>query len=155
MDNIYNDELLPENFEQIAKAYSKSLKNRGFVFVKLEEEEFNLLTSEILILIEKMLSCLYRLKEYMDSSDLEKQLIQSRDLLSQQFRKKNQHKFVCVENENSTFLSLISLENMLILKLMLLSIKSEKFELCNTIITNIASIFAESFSCEGFVLKND
>lgn len=155
MKKIYNDELLPESFEEIAKAYSKSLKNKGFVFVKLEEEEFNLLISEILILMEKMLACLYRLKKYMDSSDLEKQLIQSKDLLSQHFKKKNPHKFICVEDENSTFLSLVSLENMLIIKLMFLSIKSGEFEICNTVITNISSIFAESFSCEGFVLKNN
>ena len=33
MENIYDDELMPENFEEIAKAYSQSLKKKGFVFV--------------------------------------------------------------------------------------------------------------------------
>ena len=53
MENNYNDEILPENFEEIAKAYSNSLKKKGFVFVKLEEEEFNLLLDEINILFLK------------------------------------------------------------------------------------------------------
>ena len=55
MEN-YDDELLPENFEQIAKAYSKTLKNKGFVFVRLEEEEFNLLLCEVFVLIAKSLT---------------------------------------------------------------------------------------------------
>ena len=36
MENIYNDELLPEDFEAVARAYSASLKNKGFIFVRLE-----------------------------------------------------------------------------------------------------------------------
>ena len=35
MENIYDDELMPENFEEIAKAYSQSLKKKGFVSTAL------------------------------------------------------------------------------------------------------------------------
>lgn len=153
MENIYDDELMPENFEEIAKAYSQSLKKKGFVFVRLEEEEFRLLLNEILIVIEKMLACLHKLKKHLDSPILQERLVESESLLCEKFGDKKPHKFKCVVDENQSFFSLVSLENMLIIKLMLLSIKSGELELCNYIITNISSVFAESFSCEGFALE--
>ena len=155
MENVYDDELMPKDFEQIAKAYSKSLKNKGFVFIRLEEEEFHLLLGEIFVLLEKMLACLKKLKNKIDSKILKCKIIEAEDALSDKFHKKKTHKFLCVEDENFSFLSLVSIENTLIIKLMLLSVKSGELELCNNIITNIAGIFAESFSCEGFVLDSD
>lgn len=152
MEN-YDDELLPENFEQIARAYSKTLKNKGFVFVRLEEEEFNLLLSEVFVLICKMQACLKRLKGQLDSRVLDEKLKTSRHMLEEKFGQKNPHEFVCVEDENMAFLSLVAIENTLIIKLMLLSVKSGELELCNHIITAISGVFAESFSCEGFKVK--
>lgn len=154
MEKIYDDELMPENFEQIAKAYSQSLKNKGFIFIRLEEEEFNLLLSEICVLLNKMLSCLETLKSFLDSSSLQKKINQSLCQLNEKFDIKNPHKFVCVENPNNAFLSLVAIENTLIIKLMLLSVKSGEIELCNEIIANIAGVFSASFSCEGFILKD-
>lgn len=149
MEN-YDDELLPENFEQIAKAYSKTLKNKGFVFVRLEEEEFNLLLCETFVLISKMQACLKKLDGFVDSHVLAEKLHTSKKMLEEKFGQKNPHKFACVEDENMAFLSLVAIENTLIIKLMLLSVKSGELELCNQIITSISSVFAESFSCEGF-----
>ena len=154
MENIYDDELMPENFEQIAKAYSKSLKKKGFIFIRLDEEEFNLLLGEIYVLIGKMKACLEHLRSHIDGKELKLKLIDAEIALTEKFEHKKPHKFKCVEDKNTTFLSLISLENMLILKLMLLSIKSGELELCNKIITSIAAIFAESFALEGFVVEN-
>lgn len=151
MENIYDDTLMPENFEEIAKAYSQSLKKKGFVFVRLEEEEFCLLLNEILIIIEKMMACLCKLQKHIDSMILEESLTEAENLLCEKFNNKKPHTFKCVVNENQSFFSLVSLENMLILKLMLLSIKSGELEICNQVITNISSVFAESFSCDGFV----
>ena len=152
MENLYNDELLPENFEQMAKAYSQNLKNKGFVFIRLEEEEFNLLLSEIFVLFAKMKACLNHLDKFLDSTMLKTQIDNAQSLLCKKFGNKKSHKFKCVEDKNLTFLSLVSIENMLTIKLMLLSIKSGEFELCNQIITSICVVFAESFSCEGFAL---
>ncbi|MBP3431983.1 MAG: hypothetical protein J6K39_03940 [Clostridia bacterium] len=150
MENIYDDELMPDNFEQIARAYSKSLKKKGFVFVRLEEEEFNLLLSEISVLLEKMKACLKKLNKVLDCRELEERLKETNFLLQQQFEIKTTHPFKCVENENMAFLSLVSLENLLMLKLMLLAVKSGELELCNKIVTSIASVFANSFPVEGF-----
>lgn len=151
----YNDELLPENFEKIAKAYSQTLKNKGFVFVRLEEEEFNLLLCEIFVLISKMEACLKRLKHHIDAKILKEKLNSAHQLLEEKFGNKNPHEFICVEDENMAFLSLVAIENTLIIKLMLLSVKSGELELCNQIITSISGVFAESFSCEGFKVKQE
>lgn len=154
MEKEYNDELLPSSFEQIARAYSKSLKNKGFVFIRLEEEEFNLLLGEVFVLIAKMKACLKRLKDFLDSKRLHQNLDNAERLLQEKFGNKKPHKFNCVEDENNAFLSLVSIENTLVLKLMILSVKSGELELCNNIITSIAGVFAESFSCEGFICEN-
>ena len=81
MENLYNDELLPENFEQMAKAYSQNLKNKGFVFIRLEEEEFNLLLSEIFVLFAKMKACLNHLDKFLDSTMLKTQIDNAQSLL--------------------------------------------------------------------------
>ncbi len=151
MEN-YDDQLLPENFEQIAKAYSKMLKNKGFVFVRLEEEEFSLLLCEIFVLIEKMNACLKKLEKQLCSDLLQEKLSSSQRMLEEKFGKKKPHKFACVEDENNAFLCLVALENTLIIKLMMLSVKSGEIELCSTVVTAISGIFAESFSTEGFRL---
>lgn len=152
MENFYDDALLPDNFEQIAKAYSKALKNKGFVFVRLEEEEFHLLLGEIFVLLGKMQACLWRMKKVLDGRKLLDALEEAKHLLSQKFGKTKTDKFRCLETENAAFLALVSLENLLVIKLMLLSVKSGELELCNNIITSVAGIFAESFSTQGFCL---
>lgn len=152
MEKDYDDSLLPDDFEQMAKAYSQHLKDKGFVFIRLEEEEFNLLLGEIFVLLSKMEACLMRLEKHLDSKRLKVQIDNAKKSLQERFGCKKLHQFRCVEDENVTFLSLVSIENMLIIKLMLLAVKSGEIELCNHITTSICSIFAESFSCEGFVL---
>ena len=152
MEKEYNDELLPENFEQIAKAYSKSLKDKGFIFIRLDEEEYKLLISEVFVLLAKMRACCIRLDNLIDSSLLKCQIDEALKLLYEKFGTPKIHLFKCVEDENLTFLSLVGIENLLIIKLMILSVKSGELETCNKIIASISSIFAESFPAEGFVL---
>jgi len=150
MENVYNDELLPNDFEEIAKAYSKNLKKKGFVFIRLEEEEFSLLIDEVLVLLAKMKACLERLKKQLDSQKLMQRLCMFEERLLEKFENKKPHNFKCVEDENQTFLSLVSIENTLIIKLLSLSVKSGEIELCNEIIVGITSVFAESFEMQGF-----
>ncbi len=152
MKKEYNDEMMPEDFETIAKAYSKSLKNKGFVFIRLEEEEFRLLIGEVLVIIAKMQACLKKLDHALDSGLLKDRLSTAQKLICEKFEYKKPHKMKCVEDENTAFLSLISLENLLILKTMMLSIKSGELELCHQIITAVSSVFAESFVTEGFTV---
>ena len=97
-----------------------------------------------------MLACLEKLDKIFNSKKLKIAIVESKKQLFEKFGERKNYKFASIENESMTFLSLVSIENLVIIKLMLLSIKSEELELCNNIITNISSIFAESFSCEGF-----
>ena len=154
MEN-YNDEKLAENFETIARAYSKSMKNKGFIFIKLEEEEFSLLLDEICILFSKIMACLERLKGFLDCTLLKEATYQNEKDFKGKFNVKSKCRFKNVENPPNCFLSLISLENMLTLKLMILSVKSGELEFCQNIIAKRTSIYASSFSLEGFVLLDE
>jgi hypothetical protein len=153
MEKLYDDEMLPEDFEQIAKAYSSALKDKDFVFVRLESEEFGLLVDEVFVLLAKMKACLKRLEKRLDSADFVDNLCTFESKLQEKFDKKKPHNFTCVENENVAFLTLVSVENMLLLKLMSLSAKSGEASLCNEIVVCIISTFAECFDIQGFVIN--
>ena len=147
----YNDEKLCDNFEAMARAYTKSLKNKGFVFIKLEDEEFSMLLDEIVLLFSKIDACLERLSECVDCEllkDVTKKNIAS---FKQKFNYTGQsRRYRCLTSPSESFLSLISLENTLTLKLMILSVKSGELEFCHEIITTRTHIYANSFSQEGF-----
>ena len=153
MENLYNDELMPNDFEEMAKAYSKNLKKKGFVFIRLEEEEFSLLVDAVLVLLAKMKASLIRHKNRLKSDKLMNRLEGFEEKLLQKFENKKPHNFKCVENENQAFLGFVSIENMLIIKLLSLSVKSGEIELCNEIIVGITSVFAESFDTQGFCVN--
>lgn len=150
----YEDEKLLDNYEDMARAYSKSLKNKGFVFIKLEDEEFSMLVDEINIIFAKILATFEKLSSFMDckvAKDLtEKQISAFND----KFHHRTSVCFNFVQSATSAFLTLISLENTLTLKLMILSVKSGELEFCHEIITARAHVYANSFSLEGFVLQN-
>ena len=149
----YDDEKLLENYEMMARAYSKSLKNKGFVFVRLEEEEFSLLVDEIMVIFCKILASLERLKNSMycdELKDLTKMNISS---FKEKFHTSCCHNFKSVQSPSDCFLTLVALENMLTLKLMILSVKSGELEFCHEIITKRTHVFANSFSTDGFIIE--
>ncbi len=152
MEN-YDDERLADDYENMARAYSKSMKNKGFIFIKLEEEEFSLLLDEILLIFSKIWAAFERLKNLIDCEVLKKMTSQNIIDFEEKFGIKRKSEFKNIENPTNCFLSLISLENMLTLKLMILSVKSGELEFCQDIITKRTKIYATSFSLEGFVLK--
>ena len=149
----YDDEKITDNFEQMARAYSKSLKNKGFVFIKLEEEEYSLLLDEIAILFCKINASLDRLKSYIDCTTLRELTACNQKQFRDKFNYQRDFYFKNIENPSNCFLSLISLENMLTLKLMILAVKSGELEFCHGIITSRTHVYANSFSIEGFILK--
>lgn len=151
MEKEYNDFLMPERFEEMAKAYSQSLKKQGFVFVRLEDEEFNLLLNEVLIILEKMRACLKKLEKQIDSNQLRKKLDSAQAMLCERFNIRPSLDFKYSGNENAAFLCMVGLENLLITKLLLLAIKSGELELCHAIISSICNTISQSFNLEGFV----
>ena len=147
----YNDEKLCDNFEAMARAYSKSLKNKGFVFIKLEDEEFSMLIDEIVILFNKIDACLDKLSERVDCRLLKEATEKNIVSFKQKFNNRHcDRRYRCLTSPSESFLSLISLENTLTLKLMILSVKSGELEFCHEIITSRTRIYADSFSQEGF-----
>lgn len=150
MENFYDDFILPDDYEKMAKAYSQSLKKKGFVFIRLQDEECEMLYGEIMIIFAKMLACLKKLEKFLQAELLKTQINKAEKLLNEIFVNKKPHSFNYVANENNAFLCLIGLENLLIAKLTILSIESGELELCNSIITNISRIFAECFINENF-----
>ena len=105
MEQEYNDSLMPSDFEQMAKAYSKHLKDKGFVFVRLEEEEFNLLLAEIFVLLSKVEACLKRLENQLEDERLETSVCNAKERLQERFGTKKKHSFECVANEKNEFVS--------------------------------------------------
>lgn len=151
MSEKYNDFLLPEDFEVVAKEYSKKLKNKGFVFIKLQEEEFGFLINEILVLFEKMKACLKRLNLRFDSQKLHSKIDFCQNEICGKYGKIKPHKLKCVASESEAFLSLVSCQNTLTIKSLSLSNKSGDLEFWQNIVFSISKIFAESFLCEGFL----
>ena len=152
MEN-YDDEKLLENYEAMAKAYSKALKNKGFVFIRLEEEEFSLLVDEIMVIFCKIMASLDRLKDNMYCEEMKDLTMMNINSFREKFHANCCHKFKSVQSSSDCFLTLVALENMLTLKLMILSVKSGELEFCHEIITKRTHIFANSFSIDGFILE--
>ena len=150
----YEDEKLLDNYEEMARAYSKSLKNKGFVFIKLEDEEFSMLIDEINIIFAKILATFEKLSSFMDCNVAKNLTEKQISAFNEKFHHKTSACFNFVQSATSAFLTLISLENTLTLKHMILSVKSGELEFCHEIITARTHVYANSFSLEGFVLQN-
>lgn len=151
MKSVYDDEMLPEDFQEIAKAYSQSLKKRGFVFVHLDQEEVSFLVDEVLICLAKMKACLKNLV-HLQSSVLQNKLTEIELLCCDCCPNKKPHNFDCVENENNSFFALVSLENLLIFNLNKICQKKFYSNLFKKMIEDVCLIFAESFDVSCFVL---
>ena len=123
----YCDEALPtlDIIEEMAKAYSFSLKEKGFIFVNLDVEGRNLLISEVFDLLFKLRSSYRFLGSFLESSTMlsltEKHIAKLRDLFDVE---ENVGYFVTT-NQTKCFLNCLSLESALSIKLLLLSQKCD------------------------------
>ena len=150
----YNDESLPsiERVEEMAKAYNFSLKQKGFVFINLQEEGKNLLIEEVLDLLFKLRSSYRGMGRFMDSNIMleltEKHIDSLRSLFGYEFN----HGYFVTSNKTKCFLNSISLETMLSLKMLLLS---QKCEFGNEIISMIierAKAISQNLSVESALI---
>lgn len=147
----YNDELIPtpENYEKMAKAYSNALKEKGFVFIRLSNEDFCFLIDEIFDILFKLRSSYRYLKGFMGSDKFlelnEEQIEELRDIFSYS---KNRA-FQIRTNKTKCFLNTVSLETRLILKLNELAQKSEYFEKLSSIASKRLLLSTELYSIEG------
>lgn len=68
----YNDEqiLSLEDYETIAKAYAKSMKNKGFIFVQVDSNEVKALIEETFDYLAEIKSCLFIMGGFLNTSAL-------------------------------------------------------------------------------------
>lgn len=152
----YNDDAFPtlSNIEEMAKAYNISLKEKGFVFINLEEEGKNLLIDEIFDLLFKLRSSYRFLGRFMDSNlmlDLTEKHINS---LRETFGNENNRGYFVSTNKTKCFLNALSLESMLSLKLLLLSQKCEFGSEILSVIIERAKYIHKNLEIENIFFAN-
>ncbi len=126
----YNDFVCPtpDEYEVLAKAYSDSLKEKGFVFVRLDNESVNVLVDEVFDLLFKLRASYRSLGSFMGADrfyDLNEEQI---EVMRNMFSYKQNRGFKMSWNKTKCFLNTVSLENRLLIKLFLLAQKSEEYE---------------------------
>ncbi len=118
----------PDEYEILAKAYSNSLKEKGFVFVRLDTESVNVLVDEVFDLLFKLRATYRSLGSFMGSDKFyalnEEQIKKLRELFSY----KQNRGFKMNWNKTKCFLNGVSLENRLLIKLFLLAQKSDEYQ---------------------------
>ncbi len=123
----YDDEIAScESFEKMARSYSASLKEQGFLFIKLENEEFRYLVDEVFELFFKLKSSYGFMKKFMNSEEMNNLTEEQIEDLRSIFNFQKNKAFKIKTNLTKCFLNTLSLECELLYKLNLLAHKSEK-----------------------------
>lgn len=148
---VFDDNLspTPEEFEKMAKAYSSTLKDKGFVFVNLLNEDYSLLLDEIFEILFKLRSSYRFLNGFLGSDkflDLtENQIDQLRSLFNY-----TKNRGVRVKaNSTKCLINTISLENILTLKLFELAKKTELLPQIVKMIKDRLTLSFENYKIEG------
>lgn len=118
----------PDEYENLAKAYMQSLREKGFVFVSLEREEQKLLIDEVFDLMFKLRASYRLLGPFMGCDRFYKLNEEQIDTLRQMFDYHANRGFRVGWNKTKCLLNSISLENKLLIKMFMLAQKSEKYE---------------------------
>ena len=147
----YDDEKLPslEVMPELAKAYSNSLKEQGFVFIKLSNEEYSFLIDEVFDTLFKLRSSYKFLNNFMESKKLYNLNEEQIDILRDLFSYKTNRAFQVKTNRTKCFINTFSLEFKLVLKLNELAYKSEKIEEISKILNKRLQILAENYEIYG------
>ena len=101
----YNDEALisTDSIEEMARAYNLSLKEKGFIFINLEEEGKTILIDEIFEILFKLRASYRFLRNFLDSQKMleltENQINELRSL----FNVENNRGYVIKANQTKCF----------------------------------------------------
>ncbi len=144
----YNDEqiLNLQDYEKMAKAYADTLKNKGFIFVKVNDEKEAVLLDEILDCMSQIKSCLFIMGGFLNTSQLyslnERQIKKLSVLFDYD---KPLKQFKMKYDKTSCFLKFIGLESQLIRDLLQLceysNFESELKKIIDARLATMASIF--------------
>lgn len=147
----YNDNLFPtpEDYEKMAKAYNLSLKNQGFVFIKLNDENYAFLIDEVFDLLFKLRSMYKYLGSFMGADSCYKINEQQIENLRLLFNFNKNRLFQIRTNKTKCFLNCISCENLLNIKLSELAQKSGHIEELSKMIQERMLNLYENLKVEG------
>jgi len=147
----YNDNIFPtpDKIEEMAKAYSSSLREQGFLFIKLNNEEYSFLIDEVFDILFKLRSSYRFMKGFMNCNLLLELNERQIDKMRRIFDYKTNHAFQVKTNKTKCFINSISLENKLFLKVNELAQKSEKFLELSSIINERLPLLIENYHIEG------
>ncbi len=126
----YNDFacMSPDEYENLAKAYSNSLKEKGFVFVRLDTEATNVLVDEVFDLLFKLRAIYRSLGNFMGANKFYELNEEQIDVMRNLFSYKQNRGFRITWNKTKAFVGSISLESRLLIKMFLLAQKSDEYE---------------------------
>lgn len=147
----YNDNIFPtlEDYEKMAKAYSSALQQKGFVFVKLTEEDYSFLLDEIFEIYFKLRASYRFLNGFLDSNrflDLTNSQIEE---LRDMFKYTKNRGFQVRVNRTKCFLNSISLESKLLYKLNELAQKSEQYDAISKLANDRLMLSIENYAVHG------
>lgn len=126
----YNDFACPtpDEYENLAKAYMQSLRDKGFVFISLENEAQKMLVDEVFDLLFKLRASYRALGSFMGSDKFYQLNEEQIEVLRDMFSYTHNRGFRIAWNKTKCFLNCISLENKLLIKMFLLAQKSQEYE---------------------------
>ena len=150
----YNDEALPtlSSIEEMARAYSFSLKQKGFVFINLEAEGKKLLVHEIFEILFKLRASYRALGSFMGANGLlsltEEHIAKLRNIFDIEENKG----YLITTNKTKCFLNTLSLETSLSIKLLLLSQKCDENEEIIAILIERAKHISKNLEIENSLI---
>lgn len=118
----------PDEYETLARAYTSSLKEKGFVFVRLDSEGTGVLVDEVFDLMFKLRATYRALSSFMGADRFYELNEEQIEVMRKMFSYKQNRGFKMNWNKTKCFVNAISLENRLLIKLFLLAQKSDEYE---------------------------
>lgn len=147
----YHDDAMPSLniVEEMARAYNLSLKQKGFVFVNLEEEGKNFLISEIFDLLFKLRASYRHLNNFLGLSSMLSLTEENIDHMRNLFDIEENKGYFVSTNQTKCFLNVIALEKILTIKLLLLSQKCEYGEELIAVIIERSKMLSQKLIIEN------
>lgn len=151
---IYNDEeiLSPTGYQEFAKAYNKELQKKGFIFVSLNTNKEQAYVNECLEILTNLKTSLFSLNGFLGTTPLynltEKHLLKLNSLFNLNYT--NHSNYIC-KDKSKCFLIIISLENLLINKLIYLAENSTLSKEILIIIKERTSLTSSLFKINNII----
>lgn len=153
----YNDSKIPtlEDYEKLAKAYAESLKDKGFVFIRLDNENYNFLLDEVFDILFKLRATYRFLGTFLEANQFLELTNGHIEKLRNLFDYKKNRGFRIRGDRTKAFLNSVSLENRLIIKLNSLAQKSDFFNELSQLCLERLHMSAENYKIEGLLNIDD